>query len=144
MASEGRRHLLLWDGDCGFCRRIVSWIARHDVRGALEPIPYQNAPHDRVSPAVRDASAKALHVVTADGRVLRAGRASLFVLRELGWRRTAHLLAMPPFVWVVELGYHLVARHRGHLSRWLPGAKTCSTDSDRRGANHRSSEPPPR
>ena len=130
------RHLLLWDGDCGFCRNIVSWIERHDVRGAFEAIPYQQAPADRVGPAVREASAKAVHVVTRDGRVLAAGRASLFVLHELGWPRTAHVLTAPPLVWAVELGYHVVSKHRGRISRWLPSATACSADSDRRHVNH--------
>ena len=136
-SSETRRqHLLLWDGDCGFCRRVVSSIERHDVRGAFEAVPYQQAPADRVGPAVREASAKAVHVVTRDGRVLAAGRASLFVLQELGWPRTARVLSLPPCVWAVELGYHVVSKHRGRISRWLPSATACSTDSDRRNASH--------
>jgi predicted DCC family thiol-disulfide oxidoreductase YuxK len=126
------RHLLLWDGDCGFCRRIVSWIERHDVGGAFEAVPYQQAPAGRVGPDVRAASEKAVHVLTLDGRVLAAGRASLFVLRELGWRRTTRVLSLPPFAWAVELGYHVVSKYRGRISRWLPNRTSCGTEGDRR------------
>jgi len=66
-----------------------------------------------------EACAAALHVVTEDGKILKAGRACLFVLGALGWRRTAWLLSLPPLVWVVELGYRLVARHRSFFSRFL-------------------------
>lgn len=72
-----------------------------------------------MTPALRQACAEAVHVVTADDRVLRAGRAALHVLRVLGWPRLAGLLALPPFVWGVELGYWLVARNRGRLGRLL-------------------------
>ena len=66
-----------------------------------------------------EACETALHVVTDDGRVLKAGRACLFALAVLGWRRTARLLSLPPLVWVVELGYRLVARHRPFFARFL-------------------------
>ena len=124
LASEGGRHLLLWDGTCGFCRRSVEWIARHDTRARLLLLPYQDAPASLVSPQLRAACARAMHVLTTDGRVLKAGRASLFVLGEIGWPLAARVLAWPPFLWAVELGYRLVADNRGRLSRWLPGPRS--------------------
>jgi hypothetical protein len=51
--------------------------------------------------------------------VLTAGRAWLFILEELGWRPVARVLAMPPLVWAVELGYAAVAAHREFFSRFL-------------------------
>ncbi len=63
--------------------------------------------------------ARAVHVVTPDGRLLRAGRASLYVLDQVGWRRLAAALSRPPLVWLVEAGYRLVARNRRALSRVL-------------------------
>ena len=68
---------------------------------------------------LNEACAKAVHVVTEDGQILRAGRACLFVLAALGWQRTARVLSLPPFVWLVELGYRLVARHRSFFGRFL-------------------------
>jgi hypothetical protein len=62
--------------------------------------------------------ARAVHVITPDGAVLRAGRASLYVLDRLGWR-TARVAAWPPIVWIVEVGYWLVARNRALASRVL-------------------------
>jgi predicted DCC family thiol-disulfide oxidoreductase YuxK len=132
MTQVPARHLLLWDGTCGFCRRIIDWVARHDTRGRFAPLPYQDASESVVGPDVRRASAEALHVITTAGRVLRAGRASLFVLGEIGWPRTARVLARPPFVWAVELGYGLVARNRGRISRWFPNSPVaCRIDDDR-------------
>jgi predicted DCC family thiol-disulfide oxidoreductase YuxK len=59
----------------------------------------------------------ALHVVKRDGTVLRAGRATLYVLSHIGWGWFARLLMWPPFVWFVELGYWIVARNRMLFSK---------------------------
>jgi hypothetical protein len=61
-----------------------------------------------------------VHVLTADGQLLRAGRASLFVLGETGHPWLARFLSLPPLVWFVELGYVLVAWNRSLISRLLP------------------------
>ena len=55
-----------------------------------------------MTPELREACRRAVHVVTTDGRVLRAGRASLFVLGQTGYPRLARLLSVPPLVWIVE------------------------------------------
>ena len=72
-----------------------------------------------MTPELAAACAKAVHVVTINGRTLRAGRASLFVLGELGWRRAVRLLSKPPFIWAVELGYRIVAGNRMFFSRLM-------------------------
>ena len=110
--------LVLWDGECGLCRRSIEWVERRNP-GTLECLPYQQAPPSRVSDALRRECSKAVHVIADDGRVLRASEACLFVLRAIGWRFTPWLLGMRPFAWLAELGYRLVARHRRRLSRLL-------------------------
>jgi hypothetical protein len=62
---------------------------------------------------------RAVHVITPDGMVLRAGRASLYVLEQIGWTRLARVLGRRPLVWAVEVGYWLVARNRGWLGRFM-------------------------
>jgi predicted DCC family thiol-disulfide oxidoreductase YuxK len=73
-----------------------------------------------MTPELSRACARAVHVITRDGRILRAGRACLFALGEIGWSRLLiRLLAAPPLVWLVEAGYWIVARNRGLFSRIL-------------------------
>jgi hypothetical protein len=43
----------------------------------------------------------------------------LCLLHLLGWPRTAAILSLPPLVWVVEIGYRVVADHRPFFGRWL-------------------------
>ncbi len=71
-----------------------------------------------MGPELRSACAVAIHVLVPDGRVLAGGRATLFILGALGFPGM-RLLALPPFVWGVELGYGLVARNRRFVSRFL-------------------------
>ena len=98
---------------------MTAWARRHDRAGRLHFVPYQEAPSPPMTPRLRRACARAVHVVTPDGRVFRGGRASLRVLGVLGWRRTSAILAMPPLVWLVEIGYRIVADNRPFFARFL-------------------------
>ena len=60
-----------------------------------------------------------MYVITPEGRMLGAGRASLCVISVLGWRRTAAILSRPPLIWAVEIGYRVVADNRSFFSRFL-------------------------
>jgi predicted DCC family thiol-disulfide oxidoreductase YuxK len=82
-------------------------------------VPYQEAPSPPMTPELRAACERAAHVITADGRLLRAGRGCLFVLERLGWGWVARLLARPPFIWIVEVVYRIVADHRRFFARFL-------------------------
>jgi len=121
--ASGDRHLLLWDGECGLCRRCVRWIGVRDRAGLFETVPYQELPSPPMTPDLALACAGAVHVFTRDGARLRGGRAVLFVTEHLGWRRTSRALSFPPMVWLVELGYRLVARNRRLVSRLLPAER---------------------
>ena len=68
-----------------------------------------------MTPVLAAACEKAVHVVQSNGTSLRAGRAALFVLEELGYKVVARVLLLPPLIWFVEAGYILVANHRDFL-----------------------------
>lgn len=121
MLPSTPQHWLLWDGECGFCGRFVRWVQRNDRRGRFRTVPCQEAPAPPMTPELRHACATAAHVVTARGRVLSGGRASLFVLGTLGWRRAARFLSRRPLLWAVDRGYALVAAHRPFFDRLLFG-----------------------
>lgn len=104
---------MLWDGDCGFCRRSVEWLASQDRRGALEFKPYQSV---ALAPSLKEACSHAVHVIKADGEVIRGGRAMMFCglfTRFSGWARIA---TWPVFLPFIELGYKVVARNRNLVS----------------------------
>lgn len=113
------RAWVFWDGECGFCRRSVSWAVRHDRAGILRACPFQRAPSPPMTPRLRQACARAVHVITPDGTVLRAGRAALFLIGACGWPRAAQVLSLPPLVWLVEIAYRIVSNNRPLFGRFL-------------------------
>ncbi|PYM64575.1 MAG: hypothetical protein DMD79_06285 [Candidatus Rokuibacteriota bacterium] len=96
---------------------MVAWVKRRDRDDLFQAVPYQVAPRPPMTDALAARCARAAHVLGPDGTLLSAGRAGLFVLERVGWPRLARVLGVPPFVWLVEVGYWLVARNR----RWLGG-----------------------
>lgn len=113
------QYWLLWDGDCGFCRRAVVWALERDRAGLLAALPYQQAPRPPMDEELANACSRAVHLRHPDGRLERAGRACLTVLEVVGYRRTAYWLRQLPLVWGVELGYWVVAQNRMLFSKLL-------------------------
>ncbi|MFQ5576219.1 MAG: hypothetical protein ACE5G8_04440 [Anaerolineae bacterium] len=73
-----------------------------------------------MTPRLYRACARAVHVITVKGQVIKAGRAVLCVLEEIGYpRRLVRIFGRPPLVWGVELGYRLVERHRPFFGKFL-------------------------
>jgi predicted DCC family thiol-disulfide oxidoreductase YuxK len=116
---------LIWDGACGFCCWWIAWAGRRGAGRVFRVVPYQKAPSPPMNEPLRQRARRAVQVVTADGRELSAGRACLHVLERLGWGGRARFLSRPPFIWVIEAAYRIVARNRPFFARFVsqdPGA----------------------
>ncbi|MCH2185345.1 DUF393 domain-containing protein [Myxococcota bacterium] len=111
--------LVLWDGECAFCRRGILWFQSRDVNARLRMVPYQEAPSPPMTPELALACEKALFVIHPNGNQIRAGRAILYLFGVVGYTRLARLGARRPWIWGIEFGYWLVARHRQIASRFL-------------------------
>lgn len=116
ISASRSRHLVLWDGDCGFCRRCIKFLSRLELFGALEFQPYQEA---RIPDDLRQACARAVHVVKRDGQVLRGAEAILFCGRFTHFHKLARLLEWRIFRPFLDGAYELVARNRAFFSRLL-------------------------
>jgi predicted DCC family thiol-disulfide oxidoreductase YuxK len=120
VASAPVKPVMLFDEDCGFCRR---WIARwQDFTGdTVEYIPYQDpSVAQRFPELVPERMAEAVHLVAATGDVFRGAEAvfrTLAIPRERHWTVWAYQ-RLPGFASVSEFFYGLVARHRMFFS-WL-------------------------
>lgn len=112
--------LLIWDGDCGFCRNALGWMLQYDHAARIEAVPYQHLPAPPMTPALIRQAERAVQVVTPQGQHLSGGRAVLYVLQQVGWHPAlVRLASHRPALWVVELGYWIVARNRTLFSRFL-------------------------
>jgi predicted DCC family thiol-disulfide oxidoreductase YuxK len=125
-ASGVDRPLLIFDGDCGFCRH---WIARWQAMTG-DAVDYAAA--SEAAPRFPDIPAARFHesvvLVEPDGRRAFGAEAVLRALRAGG--RAAWLLrayeAVPGVRPVAELAYSLVASHRvaaSRLTSWMWGPR---------------------
>ena len=116
--------IVLYDGVCGLCNRLVQFILRRDPAGIFRFSSLQSALAAEVL-ARHGANSQDLdtvYVVVEYGqhgeRVLPRSDAIIFVLRQLGtsdramfWRISASLLQLVPAP-LRDWGYRLVARNR--------------------------------
>src|ERR1051325_73189 len=116
VSSPPRKPLVIWDGDCDFCRLwIERW--REITVGNVDYIRYQNAA-DRFHEIPADKFKRSIVLIEPDGTVLFAAEA---VYRSLANRRSREWLAwsyghVPGFAAISEIGYGLIARHRKFAS----------------------------
>jgi len=111
--------VLLYDGVCGLCNRLVQFTLRHDHKDTFQFASFQGGTAARIlqghsqSPADLDT----FYVVTdfdTQEECLRArSEAALFVLRELGgaWRLLAVVGQLLP-KFLRDAAYNVVARNR--------------------------------
>lgn len=114
--------LLLYDGNCGFCKVCAEWAESRGVAIA----PWQSLGDEGLAArGLRAADFEnAAWFVAADGKRSRGsaaiGRTLILVGGPywlLGW-----MLLIPPFSWVARIGYRWVANNRqkmGWLADWL-------------------------
>jgi predicted DCC family thiol-disulfide oxidoreductase YuxK len=122
--KSGRLPLLIYDGDCGFCRL---WIERWKTLTGerVEYRPYQEVA-SRFPEIPTDNLAKSAQLVTPDGRVFAAAHAVFRTLAYApgrGWMLWMYQ-KIPGVAAASEAGYRLVAAHRSflfRLTRWLWG-----------------------
>jgi predicted DCC family thiol-disulfide oxidoreductase YuxK len=113
---DGRRSLVLYDGNCPFCRMSVRWLKAFDWLGAIEFRSFRDAdavpPLDPpLDPARMDAE---MHAVAPGGRLVFHG---FWAFRHLAWKMPA-LVVLAPFLYIPGVGwlgqrvYLWIARNR--------------------------------
>jgi pimeloyl-ACP methyl ester carboxylesterase/predicted DCC family thiol-disulfide oxidoreductase YuxK len=115
---ETAQPMLLYDGECAFCRRQVERL-RARVGGAVRFEPFQGA--GDVAGVPTGELARAVHFVDTEGRVSSGAEAVYRTLAAGG--RTARLWMyrhVPGFNPLSEWGYRVIARHRGLIARVFP------------------------
>lgn len=121
--SISTRHLVLFDGNCAFCRRCIGYASAIDTNARFDFAPFQSAQHPRLTPQLRARCAGAVHIITRRGQVLSGGRACFFLLEAASsnrlLKRLARLMRSFPLVVPVEIGYKIVATHRMFFSRFF-------------------------
>jgi predicted DCC family thiol-disulfide oxidoreductase YuxK len=115
---ETRQHLLLYDGVCGLCDRLVQTVLTHDRREVFHFASLQSAAAKAVlgrfgrDPDELNTIYVIVHYQAAAPALLSRASAALFVAETLGWPwKAARVLGVLPDG-VLDWGYDLVARYR--------------------------------
>lgn len=118
VASPPARSVLVFDGECGFCRY---WIARWRYRtgDAVEYLPFQDPQVTQRFPELpRERVARAVQLIDADGRVFEGAHALFRMLAGSGRRTPLWLYQkLPGCAAITERTYRFVADHRSFASR---------------------------
>ncbi|MGP8199748.1 MAG: lipase maturation factor family protein [Limisphaerales bacterium] len=119
VASPPSKPLLVYDGDCHFCRR---WIARwqNATGDAVTYLPYQTESMAGRFPEIpRRDFEQSVHLILPDGSVCSGAEAVFRSLEEAGKERwLIHLYRdFPGFADLAELLYEEVAAHRSFFSK---------------------------
>jgi predicted DCC family thiol-disulfide oxidoreductase YuxK len=125
-APPAGKPLLLWDGDCGFCRLWAErWSEAYGEKVDLATAQSQAGRFPEIPPAAYD---QAVQLIETDGSV-HSGAAAVLRTRRHGRGRGDPALwvyeKIPGVAPVCDAAYGLVARHRpvfSMLTRWLCGS----------------------
>ena len=114
-------HLVLYDGVCGLCNRLLQFLLTHDRRAVFVFAPLQSAiGRSTVERFGGNPDELSSFFVVENFRTPRAqlvarGRAALFVAGELGWPWKAAVLFRVIPTSVLDCIYDVVARNRYRL-----------------------------
>lgn len=116
MKTIRRQALLLFDGECAFCRLWIDYW-RTLTGEVLSYAPCQEHVEAAQGITPEDCN-RAVQLVTADGRRYQAALAVYHALAAAGrWRWLWMYRHVPGFAAVSEAMYRIIARHRGVFYR---------------------------
>src|SRR3989442_12071139 len=112
---ESRNPTLIYDGECGVCRKAVELLGRWDREHVLRFVPFQDSVAVARFGIALPALAAAMHLVSPDGRVYPGADAIPALLRLFTGRR-----------WLAPLFPHpgVMPPHRP-VYAWIAGRRKC-------------------
>jgi predicted DCC family thiol-disulfide oxidoreductase YuxK len=127
MFDDDAQFIMLYDGDCGFCRY---WVRRWQkkIGDSITFEAYQTA-HKRYEQVSEAMCREAVQLVTPKGFVFSGAHAVFRAFDVAGKFRFLHWMYdhVPLFGRSCEFGYQWVAHHRFLLSRFFGGSvKKCN------------------
>jgi predicted DCC family thiol-disulfide oxidoreductase YuxK len=119
MSGSSPNPIILYDGVCGLCNRLVQFILIHDSRDRFRFASLQSdfaaqlLQRYGAAPGDLDTMYVVLDHELAGERLVSRSEAGVLVLRELGggWATLGVMLRLLP-AWLRNWGYNLIARNR--------------------------------
>ena len=113
------RPVVIYDGECVFCRRQVERMKRRDADDAFEYVPRQAEGIERRFPKLTEGDfSTGMRLAYPDGTVSVGADAIYAIARRLrGWRNFAWLYRVPLLHGFFRGAYGWIARNRSRLSK---------------------------
>ncbi len=121
---------VVFDGECGLCRKSVAIASRYDITDRLDFIPYQSDEFRRRFPGIhRQLAENTVIVATIDGSMFTGARAVAEIARLLGgvFAAAGFILMQPIFSQIAEKVYRIIARNRSAISKRMSPVE-CETE----------------
>jgi len=137
MNDTSRTNIVLFDDECSLCTfqsRVITWL---DWFNTVSLLPISSPRVPEIAPRLtRTDLHEAIHCVAPNGRVQRGARC----IRHISLRMPlafpiALLLWFPGVIYVAEMIYRWVSRHRYLLSRVFGCKDACALMPARKRAN---------
>ena len=107
-------NIVIFDGECGFCRRRVEWLRKH-TKSDLKILAWQEADLGSLALTTHECQER---VQWVSGSEHVSGAAAIArCLQGCGqpWRLLGSAMQVPGVRSLAEIGYRIVAAHRGRL-----------------------------
>lgn len=113
------RPVVLYDGDCAFCRVCARLLRRLDSGDRLDLVDFNRSEADRLLELLPAAKRRtALHLADPDGMVHSAGPALRRALAEALGPHAGRILSSPLIAQVLDAAYSIIATQRHRLG-WV-------------------------
>jgi predicted DCC family thiol-disulfide oxidoreductase YuxK len=114
------RFTVVYDGECGVCRRSVELLRSWDREDRLRMVPFQGPGVMARYPQIEESEFRAaVQVIAPDGRHWSGADAVEQALRQAGRRRLAWLFTLPLARPIARRVYRWVARNRSWIGRFF-------------------------
>jgi predicted DCC family thiol-disulfide oxidoreductase YuxK len=111
------RPIVVYDGECPYCRKQVGKMKRHDVDEVFDYVPRQTEDLEQRFPKLAEGDFNTgLRLIETDGTIFVASDAIYHIARRLrGWRNWTWLYRVPGLKQLLRAIYAWIARNRSKL-----------------------------
>ncbi len=128
------RHVVLYDSDCPMCAFQMKTLTWLDWLNKVRFLAIEDPETGELAPNLKcEDLMEAIHCLATDGRIHRGARAIRFVgLRMPLLVPVALILWFPGVIWIAELVYQFVSKHRQFFSKIFGCKGACSIMPERK------------
>lgn len=121
--GQRRKAVLIYDGRCPVCRRMIEWIKANEKKGSFEFLPCSEEVRKRFPSIKKALCMQAMQLILPDHKVLSGEKALPEILKRLRrFAPLAEIFKLPGSKTLSGVLYRWLAAERYHVSEVLfPG-----------------------